>query len=50
MGNPASTLIRLSLRSRLREEQAQNPCQPGHGSVSPGRLRESLGVQKERNN
>jgi hypothetical protein len=37
--NPALTLTRLSLRSRLREGAAKNPCQRGFGSFSPGRLR-----------
>ena len=37
--NPALTLTRLSLRSRLREGAAKNPCQQGFGSQSPGRLR-----------
>ncbi len=42
--NPASTLTRLSLRSRLCEGAAKTLCQQGHGSQSPGRLRSSLGI------
>jgi hypothetical protein len=34
---------RLSLRFNLREGAAKMPCQRGFGSLSPGRLRESLG-------
>ncbi len=37
--NPALTLTRLPLRCSLREGAAKYPCQPGHGSLLPGRLR-----------
>ena len=40
---PRVNLTRLSLRSRLREGAAKNPCQPGRGSQITGQVTPMLG-------
>ena len=44
--NPALTLTRLSLRSRLREGTAKMPCQRGFGSKITGQVTPSLGGKR----